>query len=52
MKTKSVKSKNPYKSVILTCIVKAHGAELTANSEVGEGSIFTIVLPMSKNEKA
>jgi light-regulated signal transduction histidine kinase (bacteriophytochrome) len=47
MKTKSVKSNNPYKSVILTDIVKAHGGELTVESIRGEGAMFLITLPLS-----
>jgi signal transduction histidine kinase len=47
MNLESVKSNNPYKSVILTCIVKAHGGELTAESNENEGTDFTIKLPIS-----
>ena len=45
MKTKSVKSNNPYKSVIQTCIVKAHGGELKVETKENEGSTFSIQLP-------
>jgi light-regulated signal transduction histidine kinase (bacteriophytochrome) len=46
---KSVKSSNPCKSVIQTkeIIVKAHGGELNVETKEGEGSIFTIQLPVS-----
>jgi K+-sensing histidine kinase KdpD len=45
---KSVKSSNPCKSVIQTkeIIVKAHGGELNVETKEGEGSIFTIQLPV------
>jgi len=46
---KSVKSINPCKSVVQTNydIVKAHGGELKVETEEGEGSEFTIELPVS-----
>ena len=46
---KSVKSINPFKSVIQTIydIVKAHGGELKVETKEGEGSEFTIILPMT-----
>ncbi len=46
---KSVKSKNPCKSVIQKNygIVKSHGGELKVDTKEGEGSIFTIQLPLS-----
>ena len=47
MNLESVKSNNPYKSVIQTCIVKAHGGELTVESTRGEGAMFLITLPLS-----
>ena len=45
---KSVKSKNPCKSVIQTSydIVKAHGGELKVATKEGEGTEFTIHLPI------
>ena len=44
---KSVKSINPFKSVIQTMydIVKAHGGELKVETKEGEGSEFIIQLP-------
>ena len=44
MNLKSVKSSNPRKSVIQTNpdIVKAHGGEIRADSELGKGTIMTI----------
>ena len=51
---KSVKSINPYKSpdwigtgVIQTNydIVKAHGRELKVETEEGEGTSFTVIIP-------
>ena len=49
MKTKSVQSLNPCPSVIQTIydIVKAHGGELKVETKEGEGSEFTIILPMT-----
>ncbi|MEB2782332.1 hypothetical protein [Algoriphagus persicinus] len=47
MKTKSVKSNNSYKPVIQTCIVKAHGGELTVQSTISSGSEFTIIMPLN-----
>ena len=49
MKIESVKSINPFKSVIQTIydIVKAHGGELKVETKEGEGSEFTIILPMT-----
>ena len=46
---KSVKSINPFKSVIQTSydIVKAHGGELKVETKEGEGSVFSIVLPVT-----
>jgi signal transduction histidine kinase len=44
MKSKSVKSNNPLKSVIQTDIVKAHGGELKVESKQGKGSEFVIYL--------
>jgi len=48
MKTESVKSINPFKSVIQTIydIVKAHGGELKVETKEGEGSTFIIQLPL------
>lgn len=48
-RAKSVKSLNPYPSVILTIYdtVKAHGGELKVESMEGEGSEFTIQLPVA-----
>ena len=45
---KSVQSINPIKSVIQTThdIVKAHGGELKVETKEGEGSTFTIQLPL------
>ncbi len=45
---KSVKSSNPCKSVIQTkeIIVKAHGGELKVETKEGEGTVFTIHLPI------
>ena len=46
---KSVKSSNPCKSVIQTkeIIVKAHGGEVKVETKEGEGTTFTIQLPIS-----
>jgi signal transduction histidine kinase len=49
MKTKSVKSNNSYKSVIQTCIVKAHGGELMVESTENEGSHIIIFLDRSQS---
>ena len=46
MKTKSVKSNNPYKSVIQTCTMKAHGGELTVESTINKVSVLIIKLPI------
>lgn len=48
MTIKSVESINPYKSVIQTNydIVKAHGGEIKVETKDGEGTEFTIVLPV------
>jgi signal transduction histidine kinase len=46
MKKKSVQANNPYKSVIQTCIMKAHGGEIKVASEKGKGSEFRIQLPL------
>ena len=45
---KSVKSTNPCKSVIQTIydIVKAHGGELRVETKEGEGSEFSVQLPI------
>ena len=45
---RSVKSKNLCKSVIQTShdIVRAHGGELKVDTNEGEGSNFTISLPI------
>ena len=45
---KSVKSSNPCKSVIQTkeIIVKAHGGEVKVETKEGEGTVFTIQLPL------
>jgi hypothetical protein len=50
---KSVKSINPFKSVIQTSydIVKAHGREIKEESKEGEGTEFTISLPETKKCK-
>ncbi|MBY0433387.1 MAG: hypothetical protein K2U26_04675 [Cyclobacteriaceae bacterium] len=45
MKVKSVQSFHPCKSVIQT-ILKAHGGELKVETKEGEGSMFTIILPL------
>ncbi len=44
---KSVKSINPFKSVIQTSydIIKAHGGEIKVETKEGEGSTFIIQLP-------
>ena len=44
----SVQSRNPCQSVIqTTCdIVKAHGGELTVESQEGEGTVFSINIPI------
>jgi hypothetical protein len=47
MNLESVKSNNPYKSVIQTYDVKAHGGEFTCDTSIGKVSIFTITLPKS-----
>ena len=46
MKTKSVQSINPFKSVIQTLydIIKAHGGEIKVETREGEGSEFIIQL--------
>jgi signal transduction histidine kinase len=43
-----VKSFNPNKSVVQTSydIIKAHGGELTVETKEGEGTQFTITLPV------
>ncbi len=48
MKIKSVQSFHPCESVIQTFydIVKAHGGELKAETNEGEGSQFIIQLPI------
>ena len=48
MKTKSVQSVHPCKSVIQTIydIVKAHGGELKVETKEGEGTDFIIQLPI------
>ncbi|MBS1554447.1 MAG: hypothetical protein JSU09_05945 [Bacteroidetes bacterium] len=45
MKIKSVQSVHPCQSVIQT-ILKAHGGELRVETREGEGSAFTIQLPI------
>jgi hypothetical protein len=49
MKSKSVKSINHFKSVIQIDydIVKAHGEDIKAESEVGNGCGFIIHLPIN-----
>ena len=44
---KSVKSINPFKSVIQTIydIIKAHGGEIKVETKEGEGAEFIIQLP-------
>jgi len=48
MKMKSVKSKNPFKSVIQTNYdsVKAHGGDIKLNTKENEGTEFTLELPI------
>ncbi len=46
MKSKSVTSNNPLKSVILTDIVKAHGGELKLSTSEKIGTEFQIILPI------
>jgi signal transduction histidine kinase len=48
MKSKSVKSNNPLKSVIQTDIVKAHVGEIILNSNGTNESQFMIKLPLNK----
>jgi hypothetical protein len=45
---KSVKSINPIKSVIQTTydIIKAHGGEIKVDTKAGEGSEFSVQLPI------
>ena len=45
---KSVKSINPFKSVIQTMydIIKAHGGEIKVETKEGEGAEFIIQLPV------
>ncbi len=47
-KMKSVKSINPFKSVIQTSydIIKAHGGEIKVETAEGEGAKFKIYLPI------
>ncbi len=49
---KSVKSINPFKSVIQTSydIIKAHGGEIKVETKEGEGAEFIIQLPMSESQ--
>ena len=46
-KLKSVKSGNPFKSVIQTIydIIKAHGGEIKVESKEGQGTEFIIMIP-------
>jgi light-regulated signal transduction histidine kinase (bacteriophytochrome) len=48
MKMKSVQSIHPCESVIQTIydIVKAHGGELKVETKEGEGSEFSMLLPL------
>lgn len=46
MKSKSMKSNNPLKSMIQTDIVKAHGGEISAKSRLSVGANFEIIIPI------
>jgi signal transduction histidine kinase len=52
MNYQSVKSLNPFKSVILTNddIMKAHGGEISVESEQGVGTEFIVALPFKINQ--
>ena len=48
---KSVKSINPCNSVIQTIydIIKAHGGEIKLETKEGDGSEFSIQIPLNRN---